>query len=200
MTSKRLYFVLLGLMVLMVLGSVVGVVMGDSRLRKQSSQLSQLKLDSANLDQQQTVLNQAKKDVVKYSELTNLVKAIVPQEKDQARTVREIVQLANQAHISIASISFPSSSLGQAVSGKTTPTGNTPTTQVKAVSGISGLYQMDINIQTGQLVSYDNLLDFLHRLETNRRTAQVSSLTIQPDANNRNLVTFTLSLSVFLKP
>lgn len=218
MTSKRLFYILCGVLVLLAAGAVAGVVLGDKQLRAKSDRLVALRTESLALQSQQQSLVQAKKDVQKYSELEKIAKSIVPQDKDQARTVREIVKIADSAGIKISNISFPSSTLGQigakapassssssssssSAASKSTaaPTG---TTQVKPVEGIAGVYQLEINIQTDSNapVAYSNLLAFLQKLEQNRRTSQVVSLTVTPSTTDRNKVTFNLVLDVYIKP
>lgn len=211
MTSKRLYFLLIAVLTLLSLAVVASVYYGNSLLKDRAAKLTSLKVESKTLEEQQTSLVQAKKDVQKYSELESIAKTVVPQEKDQARTVREIIALANASGIQIANIAFPSSSLGEKkkaapATGDTgattqTPTQTTSQSQVEAVKGIAGLYQMDINVQgSGKAVSYESFLRFLERLEQNRRTAQVINLSVQPSSTNRNQVTFSLILRVYIKP
>jgi hypothetical protein len=207
MTAKRVFFLLLlGIIVLAGCG-VAGAVWGDSFLQRSSHQLTSLKSESLALQEQQRSLIKAKKDVEKYTPLEKVAKSIVPQEKDQARTVREIIKLAQDSHVGIANITFPSSTLGDtpqktaaaAAPGAATkkPTG---TTQVEAVEGISGLGQMPITVQSDSVaVPYASLLAFLSKLEQNRRTAQVTNLSVQPSSTDRNKVTFNIILNVYIK-
>lgn len=217
MNSKRVFFAMIGVCCLLGL-SVLGVLfMGDKILRKQSVKLVELKLEDKLLDEQQTSLAQANKDIKQYEDLEQIAKAVVPQDKDQARAVREIVGLAKKSDISISNISFPSSSLGaqptqtkssddSAESSKTSSASATSTliTQAKPVEGVSGVYSLEMTItpDSEKKVTYYQLLDFLGRLENNRRTAQVTSVKILPitsDAKNP-YISFTLTINIFLKP
>lgn len=211
--SKRLYYLLLASLVLLGAGGIAGAVYGQKMLKQKTARLTQLKVESAALEEQQKALVQAKKDIDKYTELETIAKAIVPQDKDQARTVREIIKLADESGVKIGAITFPSSTLGNAAPKAATPaageTGTTApaptasaTTQVKAVDGIPGLFQMEVNVQgqAGQRVTYQQFLGFLKRLEQSRRTSQVNSITVTPDTVDRNAVTFSLIINVYLKP
>lgn len=211
MTSKRLYFVLCGLLVLLAGLGGASIYLGNKQLVAKSAQLTSLKIDTRTLDDQQRSLLQAKKDITTYTELESIVKAIVPQEKDQARTVREIVKLAADSGISIGSITFPSSNLGQAAPKTAAPAEGEqaaaapkapPTSQLKAVDGIPGLFQLEITIQSASsaTVSYDQFITFLKKLEQNRRTAQVTNLNVQPSSRDRNQVSFSLAVNVYVKP
>lgn len=206
---------MMGVLALLSVIAVAGVVGGSLLLQKQANQLTDLKLQTKVLDEQQTSLIQAKKDLTKYKDLQDIAKTIVPQDKDEAKAVREIVQIAQQSGIKIRSITFPSSNLGSTpiASGTTAPSGSAPATpkvnplsQAVPVKGIQGVYslEMDIVPDTDELhpVEYYKFLDFLSRLENNRRTAQVSKIKVDPvnSSSTSSYVSFTLSINIFVKP
>lgn len=191
-------------MVLLVMGvSYQGLAL----LRQKSETLTQAKATKASLEQRQAALTRAERDIKTYSELETISKAIVPQEKDQARTVRELTAIAQQTGISIGSIQFPESALGEAKKKsksskkKKQALVDPNTTQLVEVEGTKGLYAMQVTVQSdnAQPVVYNRLLSFLEQLEKNRRTAHVTNLSIQPENENRNLVTFTITLNVYIK-
>ncbi len=211
MSSKRVYFIMTGGLVALCLVFAAAIVLGNQMLVKKSAKLLDLKVSNRTLDEQQLSLLQAKKDVEKYADLNRIANTVVPQEKDQARTVRELINIASASGVKIASIAFPSSNLGQAIpkpvattdGGTPTPTVTTPPlSQVKPVDNIKGLYQLEITIQSeaSSPVPYSQLIDFLSRLEKNRRTAQVTSINVQPSAKSRDLVTFNIVINVYIKP
>lgn len=211
MSPKKVFFVMVGAVVLSGGLAVGSAVLGSSMLKKKSAELVELKLQDRLIEEQQVALIQANKDIEKYQELEAIAKTIVPQDKDQARTVREIIKLADESRIKISSITFPASTLGQKAPAATPNTGGESTpapkvqtpsiSQVKPVDGIQGLYQMEITIQVSEIApTYNQLIEFLNKLEQNRRTAQVSSITINPSTVNRNLVEFSLTMNVFVKP
>jgi hypothetical protein len=201
MNSKKLFFVLIGLLIVVSGVGIAAVVFGDSYLHKKSEKLVSLKAEAVVMQNQQDNLVQAKRDVEKYSDLEKIAKTIVPQEKDQARTVRELIQIANESGVGIATVSFPSSTLGQSSSTSSSPSKTSGGSQLKPVDGISGLYQMEVTVQSDTTpIPYARLLTFLSKLEQNRRTAQVSSLTVQPATTDRSKVSFTLILNVYIKP
>lgn len=209
MSSQRFYLLMIGITVALGI-SVIGVAfLGDHLLQQQSKKLTSLKLDSKVLDEQQTSLSRAKKDIQKYSELEREAKIIVPQDKDQAEAVREIVKIAKDNGVTLATIGFPTSTLGQSTivapgssSSSTKPSTKVSISQVQPVKGINGLFVLPINIQqdSASPILYSNFINFLKDLEQNRRTAQVSSINIQPNVKNRNLLSFTLTVNVYIKP
>ncbi len=213
MDSRRTYFAMIGVFVLLI--SLLGatVFMGNSYLKKQSDKLVSAKLDRLSLNEQQTALIKAKKDLEKYHELRSIARSIVPQDKDQAKAVREIVELANSSGVTLESITFDDSTLGQA-SAAPAPrqTGQEqvaspkseapPITQAKPVEGISGVYSLPITmVSTKNNNQFSNLLTFLGKLENNRRTAHVEKVSITPgDLNGKEYINFTLTVNIFVKP
>lgn len=196
MSSKRVFYVMVGLLVLLGV-SLVGVAYATNTvLQERSDKLVTLKARNATIGVEQTELNKAKKDIETYRDLNAIAKAIVPQDKDQAEAVREIVNIAAAQGIRLSSITFAASTLGGPSGTK-----KTPLTQVQAVPNIPGVYQLPITVQqdTGQPITYKQFIDFLTALENNRRTAQVSNITIKP-TSDRNKLSFTLQLNEYIKP
>jgi hypothetical protein len=199
MKSKQLYYGLVGVLVLLGVGFLGVAYEANALLGNQATKLSKLRADSDVLDSTQVTLAKNKQDIAKYHDLNSIAATIVPQDKDQAEATREIVNLAQQSGIAkLSSITFPSSTLGATVGA----TGNTNLTQLTPVKGMAGVYQLQITVSqsSGDEVPYNQLTNFLEKLEQNRRTAQVSSITVQPKANDPNLVTFTLVINEYIKP
>ena len=210
MSPKKYFYVLTGGFILTVLLIIGGAVGGNSILQKQSKRLSDLKVENAAIEMQQTALLQAKKDVEKYSELESIVKSVVPQDKDQAKTVREIVQIAANNNIPVKSITFESSTLGTIAPKAATPSADAdksaapkpaqPTvSQVKPVEGIPGVFTLPVKVESAGKVSYQDFLKFMESLEKNRRTAHVDAISLEPSENGKN-VTFNITLNAYVKP
>jgi hypothetical protein len=209
MSAKKIYYGILGLVLLMavlVAGSVFGA---NLFLEGQKEKLAQVKVENRVIEEQQTYLIQAKKDLEEYSELAQISQAIVPQDKDQAKTVREINSIAQKSGIRLDAITFPASSLGaapQAGSSDSSSSGSTSTaappsglTQLVPVEGISGVYALEITISALQPVPYYQFLGFLERLESNRRTAHVQNIVLNPTEDGSSL-SFVLTLNAYVKP
>jgi hypothetical protein len=215
MTSKRFHIIMLASLVLLLVGLLGGTYGINSLLVSRAGKLTALKAKSLALAQEQVSLNQAKKDIQKYSGLDNTARSVVPQDKDQAEAVREIVNIAAANSVSLASITFPASSLGSgpvgvgaATPSSTVPAGSAATSkagalsQLTVVKNIPGVYQLPITVDgdSNQPVQYNKFITFLSDLEHNRRTAQVAGITIQPDAKNPAYLTFNLTLNEYIKP
>lgn len=211
MNSKKVFFFMVGLISVLGLMVFISLFVGSNLIKKQSERLVSLKLENKLLDEQQAALTQANKDIAKYSELESIAKQIVPQDKDQARTVREIIQIAEQNNIKIKSVTFTASNLGNKTptsqnSGEDNKNQSSSQqvpviSQAKPVEGINGVYsvQMDIAPDDSSKYSYYQLINFMTDLENNRRTSQITRVKIDPDTTT-GAVGFTLTISTFIKP
>lgn len=213
MTAKRLFFGLIGLIGLSILGVGGTIYLGNNLLITQSDKLIDLKAQNQALEDQMLSLAKAKQNIEKYKNLEELTQAIVPRDKDQARATREILTLANDSGVPIKTITFPASNLGTKVAAPQADTNANPDqtsgeapplaiSQAKPVAGINGVYSLETTIIPNGTVSYYQLIDFLSRLEKNRRTAQVTSIKIDPKSSSRNnpQLTFVLTTNIFLRP
>lgn len=210
MSSRKFSYTMILIVAVLFLAMFGAAVAGDIFLKKQSEKLSGLKAQNQVIKEQEVSLAQAKKDIEKYTQLDEIAQSVVPQDKDQAKTIREINAIAAASGIKLQQISFTNSNLGQAVPKKTTDSEGessqtTPAapsiSQVKPVEGISGVYGLEITVSSGESnpVSYYKFLQFLEKLESNRRTAHVSSINVTP-TDSRDDVTFSLVLNAYLKP
>jgi len=192
-TAKRLYMLLLGLIGLALVLLFVSVYSASGLLKNKSKAIADANVAMQVLEQKQLQLTKARADIEKYKSLSEIAKSIVPQDKDQAQTIREIVTIAAANGIKLGSITFPSSNLGDA---------KVPYSQLKAVKAIPGVYSQDITVQSDTLAptTFASFMGFLDALEHNRRTALVNGITLQPDAKNPGKLSFMLTISEYVKP
>lgn len=200
MKAKQLYFLLVSTCVLLGFGFFGLAYATNKVLGSQAKRLSTLRADSDVVNTLEVSLARNKKDIQRYSDLNKIAETVVPQDKDQAEAVREIVKLASESGIpKLSSVTFPSSTLGTVGPGART---NANLTQLTPVKGLSGVYELQITItqDSSARVPYSSFITFLQKLEQNRRTAQVSAITVTPDQANHNQVGFTLTVSEYIKP
>jgi acyl-CoA reductase-like NAD-dependent aldehyde dehydrogenase len=213
--TKRLYIVLIAAIGLLLIGLAAGAYGANNLLAAQATKLTNLKAKSLALDQEQQSFIKAKKDIKTYAGLEKIAQAVVPEDKDQAQTVREIVNIAAANNISLSAINFPVSTLGGAAAAQssqgvaTSPSPSASSnlsagklSQLIPVKSIPGVYNLLITVQSdsNNPVPYTSFISFLDALEHNRRTAQISTITLQPNSTNRNLLNFTLTLNEYIKP
>lgn len=215
MTAKRLHLTLIVVIILLFGGLIGSAYAINSALIAKSTKLTALKAKSKALALENLSLQKAKKDIKKYAGLNSIAKVIVPEDKDQALAVREIVNIAARNGVRLSAINFPSSTLGQAPAGvagaaagaaaaKPIPVNSKTTalSQLIPVKSIPGIYQLSITVigDSNNPVRYSEFTNFLKALENNRRTAQVNSITLAPDAKNPDRLTFTLTLNEYIRP
>lgn len=185
-------------------------------LSAKSQKLVDMKQESKIADAQLASLAQSKKEVEKYAYFNSVAKTVLPSDKNQAQAVLDIFQIANESGISLQSITFPASSLGSkpassSTNDAATASSQSAVSQAKPVEGINGLYSLELTItpQSGLGVAdslkptYPKLIDFLGRIENNRRTAQISQVNIQPQTTASGpspFINFTMTINIFMKP
>lgn len=212
MTPKRIYYGLIGAIVLLFIALLAGAYGVNSLFVEHANNLTQLKAKSQALSQEQASLANAQKEVAKYAGLEQIAKSIVPEDKDQAEAVQELVKIAAANGMSLSSITFPASSLGASGPGSSATTTSSSAaspapvasaasasasakagklSQLQPVKNIPGVYILQITVQSdpNKPVSYSSFINFLNDLEHNRRTAQITSVSLQPSANNSSLLT-----------
>jgi hypothetical protein len=198
MTTKQFHYFLIGFLVVAAFSILVAANEANSLLITQSGDLIKAKAKVTALDKEQQQLVVDKQQINKYQSLNQIAKAVVPQDKNQAEAVREIVNLAAQSGIpQLSSITFPASTLGGVSSGS-----SKGITQVTSVSGIPGVFDLPITVSQDATnpVNYSNFLNFLSSLEKNRRTAVMKSITVEPKPTNPSDVSFTLVIEEFIRP
>lgn len=210
MKPKKFFFIMVGLFSLSLIGGGAMLYLANNVLEKRSGSVVELKLGSAEIEAQLSAYQAAKKDVEKYSYLNDIISSALPQDKDQARTVREIFLLAQQAGIIIKSVQFPSSTLGAVTAAPAAGTTTTATpaaiTQAKPVTGLNGVYSIETVVTPYaddkiNIVTYDQLISFLKKIESNRRAMQVSSIQLNPlGQSSSDSISFTVTLNIFIKP
>lgn len=197
LTSFRL-FILLCVACGLLVAAAFGLTYGANKLfARQGQTLEDAKINYEVAQNREDALQRAEANIAKYEQLNIIAQGVLPQEKDQALTVREIVAIARQHGVSLGSVTFPDSKLGVPTKSKANAATQSQLTPVK---GISGLYVMEIKVASSGVTRYDNFLRFINALQSNRRTANITSISATPSEVNRNLVSFNLSINAYIRP
>ena len=120
-SAKRLHFILIGLIGLLLLGLLAGTYGTNKLLTSQATKLTTLKAKDQALTQEQTSFTKAKKEIKKYADLHKITQSVVPEDKNQAEAVREIVNIAATNNVVLSAVTFPASTLGTTATGAPTP-------------------------------------------------------------------------------
>lgn len=171
MTPKKgFYSLLIGSFVLIAL-IAAGYYFTRQQLKSKSTDLSHLKAELDVLDER---IIGAQKAINQYKELSfidDVASSVLPPDKIQSNLVGELYALSAESSVSIRSLSFQSSG-GQQIS-------DPDLTQTSPLEGVNGVFSLpiDIDYTSG---SYNSMLIFLEKLESNRRKFQVSRINISP--------------------
>lgn len=192
--ARRVYFVLMGFIGLGLIALGISVYFASTILTGKSGDVRAARLENLVLEERQRLLSKANQDIQKYRDLAVVARDIVPQDKDQAQTVREIAKLASRSGVILGGITFPSSNLGDSKAPART--------QVQPATGIPGVFVLPITVRSDSQISsaFSNFVKFLDGLERNRRTALVTSINLQPDDNNPSNIFFSLTIEEYIKP
>jgi len=202
--AKNTYRMQLAATILLALLFTALVNQSFHKINQAGNDLNKTKTQALTQEKNNTELTQSGNNLKKYRELSDLAKAVVPKDKNQAEAVRQIVSLANQNGVALSSITFPASNLGSSTTTSTTykPSKKDSLSQLKPVAGLPGVYELMINISSDSQkpVAYGSFINFLSSLESNRLTSIINSVTITPSGNDNNQVSFVINLNEYIKP
>lgn len=195
MTAKNTHKMLMIMLILLIVIATSALFVSNFMMQKSANNLVRAKLDNVGYDSEEQTYLQARKDLGEYTALNEIIQKILPQSKDQAQAVSELYKIGDETGIKTASITFPSSTLGQKSNSNTV-------TQAKSVDGMPGVLGIDIAIElepaSGASISYDSMINFLQKVELNRRNMQIKQITVNADTVNGG-VTFNMTLTIFVK-
>jgi hypothetical protein len=202
MNAKKVYFSLIAIIVLLVIATAAVFYGANVLLEKSSSKLSQLKTENAVLEQNEKVYQKAKNDLAKYQDLESAVNEALPKEKDQAKALKELIQIGSTTGVKIEKIEFTDSTLGDKAKTSTSSpaAAGSAVTQAKPIAGISGVQGIEMKVTLSgpnekTALNYNSFINFLDLVSNNRRSMQISNLNIQP-----NLKKADLTINIFVKP
>lgn len=192
MNARKLYLILISLIVLSALAIFGAFSWGKSRLEQNSITVSELIAERDAQQENIILLQKAETEKEKVEEVNELLERLLPKEKNQETLVLDIIYTATaESGISLASIaSFTFSGAGD-------PNATSGTLPSKDVPGVLE-YPFSLELTD---ISYDALLRLLQEIETNGRIVQVSTIQINPDKTNSGILSsVSLSMKAYLKP
>lgn len=163
----------------------------DQNLQKRSKEISELRAQEEISQQQITIYEDARKKIDELAYIDELAQEVLPTSKDQANVIAEIRGFGIKSGVSVDTISF---------NGVTTQGDNLDLSQTKEFEGVSGVRILPAQLLLAPDASYNSLLQFLERIEQNRRKIQVVGLSLTPNPENRTTFsTITIDINIFLK-
>jgi Tfp pilus assembly protein PilO len=187
MKSKRMFFVIVAVLLLSIFGGGVIYYFADQYLSKKAQDISQLK---AELDVIQLKIDgaiQAEKDLEELNFIKEIANQVLPPEKIQSNIVGDLVKFGEDTGVTVRGISFtPTSSTGEQLN----------LSQTKPLDGVPGVNALPMTLSVNG--RYEEILNFLRKLETNRRKMQVDNLMLTPQPDGGD-ITATLIINVYVR-
>ena len=223
MNARKFYRYLIIAFIAGLAGSVFLLRYASSWLTESSKELDSLRTEVAQLDKKREDLERAQNTLLDQKVSIEKLERVLPVDKDQARVVNEVYGIADQAGVTIDSITFPTSTLGTDTkpAPSTTTTDSTSTTsdqsatttpkpttknvsQATPLKEIPGLQSIQLTLGTiyskqlspGSGMYYSELISFMKLIERNQRTMQIQSIDIAPTGSENGSPTFNLSIEL----
>ncbi len=217
MNAKRFNYLMMGVLALLVVTGGAVAYFSNQYLQTKAANVASIKAELAGVEAKESTFVRSRNELKQHEELKASIDRILPQDKDQARAIRELFAIAEESGIRITNITFPTSELGrktQTAKPQTTTEGAQPqtqsqatnaVTQAKPVEGISGVLGISASVgfdkaAPNQPITFERFQQFLQKLELNRRTMQVSQVTITPTNQGEGEFDFSVNLTIFVKP
>lgn len=183
MKSKRFFFILAGICVVLAVGLGVSYYFETNHIKAEGTGLKRQAADATLASEELTQLNDLKRQYASIQPVLTKLNIALPSQKNQSTVILQIQQLAANAGMKLPSASF------QASNGLPSPTSQT------VVSG--GVLALPISFQLSG--TYAQLQSFLQQLEQLSRYNDVTSLAITKSAETAAL-SFSITLNVYIKP
>lgn len=181
---KKFFYVLLGVNLLLIGGLGITFYFADSIATKRSAEIAVAKADIESNELAIKSFQSLEKAIQQNQEIETIASRVLPQDTEQTKALAELDKFSKEAGVPIRQISFTPGKGGSLVSP----------TNIKGVS----VLQVSLQCDPAQ---YEDLLDFLKKIEDNRRRMQVTSVAITPSDTAPGLLDRTnLSIDIYLRP
>jgi Tfp pilus assembly protein PilO len=186
LTPKTSFYGLLALLLVVLAVVVASLYWSKSQLDQRSETIDEKRQQTAELDSKIDAAIKLRQELEVKSELVTVTEEILPSSKSQENIVGELIDIAANRGLKLASIAFSGAQ----------SSADPETSQTEKVDGLPGVFSL--NVTTSIETDYENVLQFLEDLENNKRQFEVTSLSISPNEGSQ----FTVSLSIvtYIKP
>ncbi len=197
LTASTLRILLIVMLFLVIALAIGGFYFAQIKLTEYASSISQLNADadagSGNVEtlKRLQVYLERQKLVIKKTE------AIVADSKSYAyqdQIVDDIVAIGKAADIKITGFTFETT--GAATAPTTAPATAAPTTPAVVIPG--GVKSTTANITVGSPANYDNVLDFIKRVERNPTKMQIKNVSMSKSGSN-SVTAPTFAIEVYIR-
>lgn len=189
--AKRAFYLLLALNIALI-GGIAGTFLLANKIAGQKSmEISLLKADIETNDTTLTNYKQLEQTLKKNKEVEEIAQQVLPQDKNQSAALTQLDEFSAQTGVKIKQVTFnPGTTDTKKATG---PTLTTP-------SSLKGVSILNVSVRCDK-TQYENLLNFLKKIENNRRRMQVKSVSLSPSTQVLGqLDQVNLTIDIYLKP
>lgn len=192
MDAKKLFKILLGGVAVVVVLFAFGYRTGLARLESGHQTIGTLEAKLEAVDEKLVLTQRTRTQLTQLEFIQTIASEVLPDSKGQPELVGQILLIAKQNGVTISSIQFASS-------GNTT---QPDLTQAEPLEGIPGVYTLPLTLRANG--DYDDVLDMLRSIETNRRKIQTRSVNLKPILSSSGRPTTRvisdITLDVYVRP
>lgn len=186
MTPKRMNTILIGILVVLVLLTGAGIFFANKQLTNTANETAKLSADIEVSKKQIDTYGITKIKVDSLDYVGDLANKVLPESQEQSVVVAEISQFAQRSRLTLAGIEFVEKPSSRSSKSKksTVPKGVVVTPIIVKFSG----------------VKYEQLLEFLRTIESNQRKMQVTSINLEPNEEDRSILTeVSVAINLYVK-
>lgn len=183
MTPKIMYYILLGIIGVLVIAGAGAYYVSHERLQTKITRLEQSNADTVLARERLNNLQKLEQSYDQISPLEDKMARMLPYDKKQSQVAAKIYTMIDSAGLKGSSITFES-------------TEGMPDTRSQTAAGdVENVRIMPVNFSVQG--SYQQLQTFLNKIERQERLMQVTSLSIQ-HSSEENELSFNIRLEVFV--
>jgi len=188
--------ILAGALLLMAAAGIGIFIFGQQQLSTVAEETRKSTTDaesSSNELQALTTLKNRLKEQNKDVERAAKIVSITKNYNYQDQVVQDFVNYANASGVVIKSIDF------SANNASTSGTASSSTSAATAVKAPNGTKSISATITLNTPVAYDNLRDFIYRIEKNLFQMQISNLTLSSNKGTGGVVVDALTVTAYVR-
>lgn len=209
LTARKLRMLLFAVMILVIAATVGGFIFAHKNLVGYATTISQLNANADSGDQSIATLRELEKRLESEQDTKQAAREVVADSQSFAdRVVGDVTKIAAESGVTLSSFEFvntpaagataPSATPGAAAPIAPTTPGATPATSPTATAVPSGVSQKSISVTLGSPLTYDQLLAFIRRVESNDLKLQISAVNITKSADG-TVGTQTFSIGAYVR-
>lgn len=191
--------ILAGALLLMAAAGIGIFIFGQQQLSTVAEETRKSTTDaesSSNELQSLTTLKNRLKEQNKDVERAAKIVSITKNYNYQDQVVQDFVNYANASGVVIKSIDF---SANNASTSGTASSSSSSTSAATAVKAPNGTKSISATITLNTPVAYDNLRDFIYRIEKNLFQMQISNLTLSSNKGTGGVVVDALTVTAYVR-